>query len=217
MPAKPNLSSSQTELGPVIADEQLLCLWRSLDHSLNPAPDTGHPMPQLLSGTTSESPCLTSRWSPGWYAVSQSLPCHSLGATGMFLDLLQAPQGPGEAGAGVGREISGPLNITKPHHFFNSIRPLPGGAGHSPRKALPPLRAGSRVLTSALKFPSLSHQPHISHSLNFDLEGGQRAGLDSPLPTPAPPPSPSSSPSAQKEFLPPLPHHVTYNLQDPMS
>lgn len=186
MPAKPNLSSSQTELGPVIVDEQLLCLWRRLNLSLNPAPDTGQPIPQLLSGTTSESPCLTARWSPGWHAVSQSLPCHSLGATGMFLDLLQALQGPGEAGAGVGREISGPLNIAKPHHFFYSIRPLPGGAGHSPRKALPPLQAGSRVLASALRFPSLSHQPHISHSLNFDLEGGQRAGLDSPLPTPAP-------------------------------
>lgn len=77
----------------------------------------------------------------------------------MFLDLLQAPQGPGEAGSEVGKEKSEPLSVTEPHRYFYSIRPLPGGAGHFPRTVLHPLQAGSRVLPSAWSFQTclISH------------------------------------------------------------
>lgn len=121
----------------------------------------------------------------------------------MFLDLLQAPQGPGEAGAVVGREISGPLGIIETYHSCYSIRPLPGGAGHCPSALL------------CLEFPSLSHQPHILHSMDFELEEGQGAELNPPVPIPAPTTTHSSSPPAQEEFLLPSPHHVTYKLSSP--
>lgn len=80
----------------------------------------------------------------------------------MFLDLLQALQGPWEAEAGLGREISGPFNTTKPRHHFYFVMTSPWRCRPLSEEGSASSPVHGKVFPSALEFPNVSHPVHTS-------------------------------------------------------
>lgn len=171
--------------------------WKRFSLSLNLAPDTVLPIPQLPTGMMSGRPLACHHCD----TLAGVLPLSPLPAT------LQGPQacswisskpyrarGRLEQGwAEKSQGLSAQLSLTI---AFTLSSPLPGGAGRSPSRVLPPLPGGSSELPSALELANLSHQVETPRILPRGKPGSRSELFSSPSP------AHSSFPGAQKGFCP---------------